>query len=348
MTDNFFSCLTSERYNDENTEFDCFQHFSKNIEEGLNLKEFEELTRSLFCNENGQSYPIVPRMLADMFFVFDINKDGRIDRSEFKTVWNKWIKVILKPVSALIIIDVQNDFINGSLSVKNCPAQHNGEDVIPVINRLIDTIDFNVIIYSLDWHPDDHVSFIDNVRRRKVDRSSLITGEKAKTYDTIIFEGTPKIEQKLWPKHCVQNTWGAEFHPDLKIIENAVIVHKGTNSDIDSYSAFWDNQKLSATKLDEELRNRGVTDVYICGLAYDYCVGSTTLHALELGYRTFLVDDASRGVDYKTIEKMKEKIVAMKGVIVNSDQVKNLTEGKDRRLELGYRTAMLLATFFNY
>ncbi|XP_067124385.1 nicotinamidase isoform X1 [Centruroides vittatus] len=345
MTDisNYFSSLLNEDINGEDVEHNCYRRFAKNTDQGLNLKEFEELTRHLFCNKNGQSYSVLPRMLADMFYIFDANKDGRIDKEEFKYAWKNWIKVILKPVSALIVIDVQNDFIKGSLSIKNCPANHNGEDIIPVINHLIDSIDFNVIIYSLDWHPDDHVSFIENISKRKVDCSSLVTGEKAKTFDTVIFEGTPKIEQKLWPKHCVQNTWGAEFHPDLKITENAVIVHKGTNSNIDSYSAFWDNQKLSSTNLDTELRDRGVTDVFICGLAYDYCVGSTTLHALELGYRTFLVDDASRGVDNKTIKIMKDKIIDMKGIIINSDQIRNLIEGKDRRPELGYRTAMLLA-----
>lgn len=162
-------------------------------------------------------------------------------------------------------------------------------------------------------------------------------------YDTVIFEGPPRIEQKMWPVHCIQGSWGSEIHPDLKIVENAVFVHKGINSEIDSYSAFWDNQKLSETSLNSELQSRGITDVYICGIAYDICVASTARHALENGYRTYLVDDASRGVSREDILEMIKTLIAQGAILVQSREVKDLVEAKDRRLEMGYRSAMLLA-----
>ncbi|KAG0715057.1 Nicotinamidase [Chionoecetes opilio] len=95
-------------------------------------------------------------------------------------------------------------------------------------------------------------------------------------YDTAIFDvnndDTP-MEQKLWPRHCVQNSWGAELHEDLKVVEDAILVYKGTDPDTDSYSVFWDNNKKFHTKLNEELKKRDVTDVFVCGVAYDVCVG---------------------------------------------------------------------------
>ncbi|KAH9642597.1 hypothetical protein HF086_011190 [Spodoptera exigua] len=129
------------------------------------------------------------------------------------------------------------------------------------------------------------------------------------------------MKQRLWPRHCVQDTWGAELHKDLKIMDGAVKIYKGTNPEVDSYSVFWDNKKLTDTSLGNQLRLRGATDIYICGLAYDVCVGATIADALAIGYRSILIEDASRGVDLADIEKTKATIVNNNGVIVNSDEV---------------------------
>jgi len=101
-----------------------------------------------------------------------------------------------------------------------------------------------------------------------------VTADKAVSTDTVIFEGPPMMEQKLWPKHCVQQTWGAELHPDLKLLDSAILIHKGTNPEVDSYSAFWDNNKLAQTNLSELIRQRKITDIYCCGIAFDVCVGA--------------------------------------------------------------------------
>ncbi|KFM79542.1 Pyrazinamidase/nicotinamidase, partial [Stegodyphus mimosarum] len=282
-------------------------------------------------------------MCADIFYAFDMDRDGKISGDELSVMWPNFILPIIRPTSALIVIDVQNDFIDGSLAIRNCPAGQEGKEVVPVINHLLQTVPFNYIFYTFDWHPEDHVSFIDNIHLRNFHESSLVSKEEAKIFDTVVFEGPPEIEQKLWPRHCVQKSWGSELHSELKIAENAIFIYKGTCSDIDSYSAFWDNQKLSQTNLSEELKTRGVTDVFVSGLATDYCVGYTALHALEHGYRTILIEDACRGVDLKDIKAMQDKLVAEHGVVVTSDEVKDMVLGRDRKPELGYRTAMLAA-----
>jgi nicotinamidase-related amidase len=248
----------------------------------------------------------------------------------------------VRPVSAALIIDVQNDFISGTLNITNCPAKHNGADVIQPINNLVEVVDFETVVYSYDWHPSDHVSFIDNVSLRKLHESSPITTENAKVYDTVVFDRDPPMVQKLWPRHCVQNTWGSELHKDLKVVENAIKIYKGTNPDVDSYSLFWDNQKLTDTKLNSLLKQKNVTDLYLCGVAYDVCVASTAKDAITSGYRTVLLDDCCRGVDLLDIEKVKTFIRESHGVIVESDQVKDMVEGNDRRPELGYKLALEL------
>lgn len=175
---------------------------------------------------------------------------------------------------------------------------------------------------------------------REIDNTSGVRKEVAKVYDTVTFKGPPLIKQRLWPRHCVQDSWGAELHKDLKIVENAIKIYKGTNSEVDSYSVFWDNKKLTETTLSSQLQKIGTTDIYICGLAYDVCVGATAVDALTSGYRTILIDDCSRGVDLVDIEKTKASVIASNGVIVNSSQVKAMVEGRDRRPELGYKLAL--------
>lgn len=320
----------------------CFTAFDKDADGYLNLKEFDCICRAIFRNEMGKVYGLEPNQLQEVFDIFDTNKDGLLDREEFVYCWNDWIKTIVKPVNAFLIIDVQNDFISGTLNISNCAAQQDGLEVIEPINRLLDTVNFDAVFYSLDWHPSDHVSFIDNLHLRKIASSSQVHAENAQLYDTVTFEGPPLMKQRLWPRHCVQESWGAELHNDLKVLENAVKIYKGTNPDVDSYSVFWDNKKLTQTSLVSQLEQKRATDIYVCGLAYDVCVGATAVDALSIGYRTILIDDCCRGVDLADIEKTKNTVVDNHGVIVTSNQVKSMVEGKDRRPELGYKLALEL------
>ncbi|ROT81242.1 Pyrazinamidase/nicotinamidase [Penaeus vannamei] len=253
--------------------------------------------------------------------------DHVIDKEEFRFCWQKWIKAVVRPVSALIVVDVQNDFIR----------------VIPPINRLLNEVKFDMVVYSLDWHPEDHVSFIDNVKDRPIHHTSEISSEDAQVNDTVIFDvnndGIP-MEQRLWPRHCVQKSWGAQLHDDLKIVEDSVLVYKGTDPDTDSYSVFWDNNKKSQTSLNEELQKRNITDVYICGIAYDVCVSATTAHAIEEGYRALLIDDGCRGVCDADIQATKERTTSSNGLVIHSSQVKSLVSGRDRPPVLAYKLAL--------
>jgi nicotinamidase/pyrazinamidase len=177
---------------------------------------------------------------------------------------------------ALIIVDVQNDFIpGGALPTRG------GDEVVPVINRLQKYFDLTVA--TQDWHPKGHRSF-----------ASQHPGKKPG--EVIDLDGLPQV---LWPDHCVQESWGAELHPDLAMERVSYIVRKGTDPGIDSYSGFFDNGRRKATGLERWLRAEEVTDVYITGLATDYCVLWTARDARELGFATHAIADACRGVELK-------------------------------------------------
>jgi nicotinamidase/pyrazinamidase len=177
-------------------------------------------------------------------------------------------------MNALIMVDLQNDFLpGGALAV---PA---GDEVIPLANRLQGR--FRHIVATRDWHPADHLSFAMNHLGRRV-------GE------TIELEGLPQV---LWPPHCVQGTHGAELAVGLDAARIEHVVFKGTDPAIDSYSGFFDNGHRRSTGLGKYLSDCGIGEVYILGLATDYCVQFTALDARRLGLRTWLIADACRGVE---------------------------------------------------
>lgn len=196
--------------------------------------------------------------------------------------------------------------------------------MVKPINELLQNTNFELVAYTLDWHPSDHISFIENVSKRRLHSSSPLKAPDARTFDTVIFDGPVPTLQLLWPAHCIQNTWGSQLHDELNIVDNSIKVYKGTNSDIDSYSAFCDNQNRSNTALDAQLKARGITDVYVCGLAYDICVAATALDAMNHGYRTILIDDCCRGTDFEKILIAKEKIISKYGIVTNSTMVNRI------------------------
>jgi len=177
--------------------------------------------------------------------------------------------------SALILVDVQNDFCpGGSLPVTG------GFDIIPVINDLQARLD--LVVATKDWHPKDHSSFAANHGKQP--------GE------VITLDG---LQQILWPAHCVQGSKGAEFVHGLETSRIAKVFDKGIDPAIDSYSGFFDNGHKRATGLGAYLKECGVTEVYVVGLATDYCVKWTALDAKQLGFPTSVILDACRGVNLK-------------------------------------------------
>ena len=197
-------------------------------------------------------------------------------------------------MDALILVDIQNDFVpGGALAVPE------GDQIVPLVNRLQQY--FDLIVATQDWHPATHGSFANNHAGRQ--RGDLVN-----------LNGLPQI---LWPDHCVQNTPGADFVPALDQTRWSNVFPKGTRPEIDSYSGFFDNGRRNATGLGDYLQERGATDVYVAGLATDYCVQFTALDARHLGFKTTLIDDAARGVELKpgdvarAINEMKNAGVAV-------------------------------------
>lgn len=177
-------------------------------------------------------------------------------------------------MKALIIVDVQNDFIpGGALAVRD------GDKIVPIINELQSKFDF--IVATQDWHPSNHGSFADNHEGKNI-------GE---------FIDLNDVNQILWPVHCVQRSHGAEFQKNLNRDKWKAVFQKGTNPLVDSYSGFFDNNKQGDTGLSAYLKSHAVDEVYICGLATDYCVKFTVLDSLSEGFKTYLVSDATKAVN---------------------------------------------------
>jgi nicotinamidase/pyrazinamidase len=180
----------------------------------------------------------------------------------------------LTPNDLLLVVDVQNDFCpGGQLAVAG------GDEIIPAIHKIAPL--FEHIILTQDWHPPNHQSFASaHTGKRPFEQVRLSYGE-----------------QTLWPDHCVQGTRGAEFHPELHLPQAELILRKGFHLQIDSYSAFFENDRTTATGLSGYLRERHLTRVFLAGLAYDYCVAYSALDARSLGIPAVVIRDACRAID---------------------------------------------------
>ncbi|HEY9722743.1 MAG TPA: bifunctional nicotinamidase/pyrazinamidase [Oscillatoriaceae cyanobacterium] len=177
-------------------------------------------------------------------------------------------------MKALILVDIQNDFCPGGALAVN-----EGDRIVPLVNRLLPH--FDLVVATQDWHPAGHGSF-----------ASSHAGAKPGTLGEL--GGLPQV---YWPDHCVQGSHGAAFHPELDARPIEAIFRKGTDPAIDSYSGFYDNGHKKSTGLAGYLKEKGVDEVYVVGLATDYCVKFTALDAAKLGFRTTVVEDACRGVE---------------------------------------------------
>jgi nicotinamidase/pyrazinamidase len=176
--------------------------------------------------------------------------------------------------SCLIVVDVQNDFCSGGAL-----AVPNGDEVVPVINRL--AARFEEVVLTQDWHPRGHASFASSHPGRK-------------PFETI---DLPYGKQVLWPDHCVQGTRGAAFHEDLDIARAQLVIRKGYHRDIDSYSGFLEADRKTTTGLAGFLREKHFEKLYVCGLATDFCVAWTALDARKAGFDVTVIEDACRAID---------------------------------------------------
>ena len=203
---------------------------------------------------------------------------------------------------ALILVDIQNDFLpGGALAVPD------GDQVIPIANQMIDK--FDLVFATQDWHPTDHGSFASQ-------------HQGANGGDMIDLNG---LNQIMWPDHCVQETTGAEFAKSLRLNEAVPVFPKGTDPTIDSYSGFFDNGKRKATGLGDALKEAGVTHVFVLGLATDYCVKFTALDAKSLGFDVTLIEDGCRGVNLKPTD-VADAIKEMESAGIQIEESKNVLD----------------------
>jgi len=207
-------------------------------------------------------------------------------------------------MKALILVDIQNDFLHGGAL-----AVPDGDAVIRVANRL--QAAFPLVVATQDWHPANHGSFASNHPGKKV-------------FGQIDLNG---LQQTLWPVHCVQGTSGAELAAQLRRERIAKIFPKGTDPGIDSYSGFFDNGHRKSTGLGEWLHGKGVTEVFVCGLATDYCVKYTALDAAQAGFKTHFIEDASRGVNLQP-DDVRNAIVEMKRAGIAIVQSADILKGE--------------------
>jgi nicotinamidase/pyrazinamidase len=199
---------------------------------------------------------------------------------------------------ALVVVDVQNDFCpGGALPVPD------GDAVIPVIQRIADR--FNHIILTQDWHPRGHCSFVSS----QTGTSSHSGGRPAQA-------GSSDRDKHLWPDHCVQGTRGADFHPALYLPRAELIVRKGFRKDLDSYSAFFENDRTTPTGLAGYCRERGFGRMFFAGLAYDFCVGFSALDARSSAFQSVVIPDACRSIDVDGSVQAMEAKFARHGVLL--------------------------------
>jgi nicotinamidase/pyrazinamidase len=183
----------------------------------------------------------------------------------------------LQPTDALLVIDVQNDFMpGGALAVTD------GDAIVPLINTLAKKFDH--VILTQDWHPPQHISFASTHNKQPFESIDLAHGPQ-------------KIIQTLWPDHVLQHTEGAAFHPALHIPHAELILRKGFRRHIDSYSAFLENDHTTPTGLAGYLRERNLTRLFLCGLAYDFCVRYSAIDGHNLGFEAIVIEDATRPID---------------------------------------------------
>lgn len=230
----------------------------------------------------------------------------------------------IRKKTALVIIDVQNDFISGTLA-----NQFNAIEIVPKINALRDK--FDEVVVSYDWHPEDHCSFVESANAGKVKMTDEPRGFKF--LDTVTLQGDddrPEHPQVLYCRHAVQNTWGSQTHEDLIVKETDKKVYKGTSPHIDSYSAFFDNCKAKDTGLTAMLSELKVTHVYCVGLVFDICVQSSALHGAEMGFHTSVIEDCTKPLIPDEVDSVREKLqLGGVNVVSTEEALEDLEAGGD-------------------
>uniref|UniRef100_A0A0N5CFS6 nicotinamidase n=1 Tax=Strongyloides papillosus TaxID=174720 RepID=A0A0N5CFS6_STREA len=195
---------------------------------------------------------------------------------------------------ALIVVDMQNDFLIGSLCIKNGPAHEDPLEIVEPLNKLI-----------------KNRSLSDNCKN-------------SKCFDDVLFIKPFECKQVVFPKHCICDTPGAEIYEDIIVPENSIVVKKGTDTFHDSYSGFFDNLKINKTELEDRLKENNIESVFVCGVALEYCVSSTANDASDLGFKTYFITDCTRGLNFDDMIKAKDEMKRHGVIEITSKEISSI------------------------
>ncbi|CAG2179213.1 unnamed protein product [Oppiella nova] len=323
---------------DDNQRDELFRFLDINKDKKICETEFKNLFSSLFYSTRHKTSYKDDKIESMILELIGIPKEKGIDKTQFDMIWGEWIVTVLRPRSALIVVDVQNDFMIGSMPVEN------GTKIVPVINDLMKN--FETVVFTYDWHPRNHCSFNESVHDPSIHRPIIDYYNKTRDTltvgDRVRYAVHSDIIQYLWDRHCVQESEGSQLYHELNQdhIKDKFNVTKGMDPDIDSYSAFADvggvHDPERRTTLHCDLQSRGITDVYLTGVVYEFCVGSTALDALTLGYRTAFIEDAVHELNTTRQKEMRQNLTDNYSSIITADDVNDMVTAYDRRPQMGY------------
>uniref|UniRef100_A0AC35F1K9 EF-hand domain-containing protein n=1 Tax=Panagrolaimus sp. PS1159 TaxID=55785 RepID=A0AC35F1K9_9BILA len=305
--------------------------------EGMNFAEFSTLIYSMVSDIHTVSQDEIKKL----FKLFDVDNDGKLSSSESDALNHVIIDKVNTIKCALIVVDFQNDFVTGSLAIKKGPAKQDPHEALIPLNRLLKECTFDLVVYTQDWHPPNHISFYEHCRNGDRSLRPEDKSRKLRPFDVVAFEAPKCLQvgsksyaakngfsQVLYPVHCLQNSWGAELCPNLVRVPSAKFIRKGLNVYVEAYSAFSDNNGENKSELAMLLRSEDIEGVFITGLAYEICVAATTREANNLGFFTALVADCSRGLSAEKIEETNIELSNQNVAIINSKAVESFTTSR--------------------
>ncbi|KAI6200782.1 Isochorismatase-like domain and EF-hand domain and EF-hand domain pair-containing protein [Aphelenchoides besseyi] len=293
------------------------------------FETFSAFIRSLVVDES----PSNEDMLR-IFNVFDQDKDGVLNKQETEQVNKKIVRTINHMRSSLIVVDFQNDFVDGSLAIKASSimnkgrAQQDPQEAIPLLNHLLSRHrDFDSVVYTMDWHPSNHISFYEHCRNQDRIMQKTDKSRKLKPFDVVTFE-EPNCRQVLYPSHCVENSWGADLNASVRRVDGAKYVRKGTDIYVDAYSGFADNNGKIKSDLENILRDDRINTLFICGLALDICVASTARDASKLKFFTCVIRDCCKGLSEEQIKRTCSELRSRNVPYVETHEVDQFLENR--------------------
>ncbi|CAI5447006.1 unnamed protein product [Caenorhabditis angaria] len=238
-------------------------------------------------------------------------------------------KVVLKPFKnlriALLVVDFQNDFVSGSLSIKEGDAEEDPIEALPHVNNLLQNMTWNMIVYTQDWHPSNHISFFEHSRNPDRELAPEDKSRKLRPFDIVRFIKPVSTVQVLYPSHCIQGGWGSQLHSELHRIESAQYIKKGNDVYVDAYSAFSDNCGIKQSELEILLRKNDINAVIGCGLAYDICVMHTLKDASKRGFLTSIVRTGSKGLSSLKMDEANEMFQKRGVAIIDDEMARNIS-----------------------